>query len=313
MWRTSLLIASCASDGGDSGGATAVPPTDLVLEDHHNYQFTGTLEVPETLTTALVDFAVDWSALSLDMQCHPTDPVADIDNLALLVFPYLTTTEVEAGLSGSNLLQADLGGYTSHLPADATDARLTDFTFFGTDVDIETLYAEGSGTWLLLLATGTRIGLGTRMLSFVTPVAAETNTQVDVTDGCAVLNFDADLQSLVPVPVRAGGPWNLDWSGLTVDGQGNPMALGNIDGLMLGHYPDHTAAELEADFVDIELLADAVWELPLASGSTADLSLATADGVPFSGFTSGGTWVLGLRCSTCSNPAPLFLTVLDPR
>ena len=33
---------------------------------------------------------------------------------------------------------------------------------------------------------------------------------------------------------------------------------------------------------------------------------------PEYGFTADGTWILGLTCSTCANPAPLFLTVLEP-
>jgi hypothetical protein len=31
-----------------------------------------------------------------------------------------------------------------------------------------------------------------------------------------------------------------------------------------------------------------------------------------SGVTPDGTWVLALRCSTCANPAPRFLTLLEP-
>ena len=50
----------------------------------------------------------------------------------------------------------------------------------------------------------------------------------------------------------------------------------------------------------------------LASEIVAEWTL-TRDGEPFTGFTGEGTWILALRCSTCSNPAPPFATVLLPR
>jgi hypothetical protein len=59
-----------------------------------------------------------------------------------------------------------------------------------------------------------------------------------------------------------------------------------------------------------------LWELPLTGGRTADLSKATlrGSGTAFPGFstTEPGVWMLGLMCSTCQNPAPLLLTVVEP-
>ena len=49
---------------------------------------------------------------------------------------------------------------------------------------------------------------------------------------------------------------------------------------------------------------------------TADLSAAKerTAGTLFPGFGGGrvGVWVMGLMCSTCQNPAPVLLTMLDP-
>jgi hypothetical protein len=42
--------------------------------------------------------------------------------------------------------------------------------------------------------------------------------------------------------------------------------------------------------------------------SSAALSDCTdADGAPFPGFSSDGTWLVGLSCLACSSPAPLLL------
>jgi hypothetical protein len=35
--------------------------------------------------------------------------------------------------------------------------------------------------------------------------------------------------------------------------------------------------------------------------------------VPFAGFSrNDGIWALGLLCTTCQNPAPVVLTILEP-
>jgi hypothetical protein len=71
-------------------------------------------------------------------------------------------------------------------------------------------------------------------------------------------------------------------------------------------------AEIEASFLDIELLASDLYTLQLDGGTTASLSgLVTAEGKVFEGFDTSSTWLLALRCTRCTNPAPIFLTVLQ--
>jgi hypothetical protein len=76
-----------------------------------------------------------------------------------------------------------------------------------------------------------------------------------------------------------------------------------------------TVSEIEEQIFDLEILATTLWELELEGGKTADLAQAQArDGSgAFRGFTrTDGVWALGLMCSTCSNPAPVVLTILEP-
>jgi len=35
-------------------------------------------------------------------------------------------------------------------------------------------------------------------------------------------------------------------------------------------------------------------------------------GQPFTGIDDTGTWVLALSCGDCRNPAPWYLTILEP-
>jgi len=69
-----------------------------------------------------------------------------------------------------------------------------------------------------------------------------------------------------------------------------------------------------------------LYSLALTEGrrTSADLSQAMllenleaqpAPGTYFNGFDTGGTegvWLMAVMCDTCSNPAPIILSVLDP-
>ena len=65
---------------------------------------------------------------------------------------------------------------------------------------------------------------------------------------------------------------------------------------------------LAEDFLDLEQLAEDRWELDVTGRTSA--SLGELDG--FGGVDADHRWLLALRCSTCRNPAPRFLTVLEP-
>lgn len=101
---------------------------------------------------------LDWSGLTRDLQCHETDPVGDIDNAALMVFPYLNQAEVAVGLAHDTLQQVDLGVYLSYEPGDTTSVSLSQLTFFGTEANIKSEFYPDGATWVVLLSTGTRVG-----------------------------------------------------------------------------------------------------------------------------------------------------------
>ena len=82
-------------EGGDEGSDDGPDPSGLVpLTDANNYTYQGTLDAPSTPVKELADIRISWASLSTDLQCHDLDPVADIDNTVLLVFPYLSQEEV---------------------------------------------------------------------------------------------------------------------------------------------------------------------------------------------------------------------------
>jgi len=308
-----LLVALAGCNGKDDDTAECEPGT-VSLTDSNNFTYSGDLTLPVHTTVSAANVQICWDQLVNDLQCHGMDPTTEIDNVAMVRFPLLTHEEIEGGLSENDLNQADIGGYISYEPADGeTCVNLDDMTLFGTEIDIADEYNLESESYLLLLATGTSIGVGTRMLAFLDPSATSDNTEVDVEDGCSVLDFAADVQSSEEPLICGEGSWPVEWSTLTADGLGNDLKLSDIDNLSLGFYEGADISDLESQFLDLEMIATTWWSLDLEEGVTADLAEATTDaGQAFDGFNGDGVYVLALRCTNCYNPAPLFLTVLNP-
>ena len=305
---------SAAGDDDDSATGDGTP---LDLLDEHNYSFEGTLdilsyELAEYDEVEGGDVTFDWSGLTEDLQGHTLDPSADIDSAQAVIFRYLSQEEVEVGLSENTLEQADVGMFVSTPTEGATSCSLSDMTMLGTDVDIETYFVDGYGTWLLSLATGIAPGVGTRMAAFVQPTPGAVEDTLVITNDSTDLQVTVDLTSIDPVSVPADDPAIIaDWSQVTLDGRGNDIEFGDLDQLMIGHYEDLGPADLEQQFLDIELIAEDIWLLDLTGGTTANLSAATNDSGAFPGVGTSGTWILALRCMTCANPAPPYLALIE--
>ncbi len=278
----------------------------LGMSDANNFSYTGDVTIPAFATAPGADLSICWDQVTEDIQCHGLDPTTDINMLAMNRFAHLSEPEVEAGLSDDSIQQSSLTGTVDFFPEGQTCAMLSEFSFGGTAVDVLAEYDIGS-TYLLTAATGTQVARGTRVMVFLTPTEGEENTTVDLESGCGVLDFQGDIESLEAVSLPADGPGIVDRSGLTTTGLGNTLNISSIDGLMLGHY-DESRAELQEQLLDLELISEEAYSTDI-SGTTG-YDLATLPG--FTGLTADGTWILALTCSSCANPAPLFLTVLVP-
>ncbi len=308
-----LLACHRAPTEGDSDEAPAVEDATLHFGNENNYIFEGILNAPRLPLAALQDGAVEWGSLDADLQCHALDPVAEIDNVSLMVFPYLSADEVEEGLAVDSLQQVDMGIYLSHQPGDATEIVLSDLTFCGTEANIHEEFTAENGTWLVLFSTGTGVGVGSRMMAFLEPTEGGPTTAT-VRDGCSVLDHTVEFETLEPIEVSLDGPWVVDWSDLTVTGQGGPLIPTRVDSLKLARFETLTLADLEEQFLDLDTVATQQWSAPHPSSTVDDLSVMVdvIDGSPFPGFHDDGVWILALMCDSCPVPAPLALTVLTP-
>lgn len=307
-----FLLACPAAEDDTGTPITCADP--VMLTDANNYGFTGTLDIAETEVQAWdkatpVDYHVDWSGATADLQGHPIDPAVDIDMVTIVAFPLLTPAEIEDRLASNTLQQSDIGGYAFATVDGVTEIDVSGLTLLGNDIDIESYLTEGSATWMLLLSSGTTPGVGTRLLNFVIPTSTSTNLDVVVTPASTVLDYTVDLTSLTPVGAPADAT-TLDWSGITLDGRGDWLSQSDIDTVKLAYFADTAFADLAGDFLDVELNADALWTAEISSGSSLDLSTVTGPSA-WAGFTDG-TWAVALGCATCSNPAPLYFTQLQP-
>lgn len=328
-----LCLAGCGSDGDTGSDAVAdamldaadtdpgwealapVCPqgTSVPLTDDDNYTFTGSLDIQSYDLAALSDPLFDWGGLQFDLQGHPMDPADDVDQAAVIVFTNITEEEIEAGLSTNTLEQSHVTLFTQVETGNATSAHLSEFTVFGNDIDVEQYFEEGYGVWLLTVTRGTTPGVGTLMAAFLRPLATATANTLDLTTDSTVLDFTVDLQSAAGIPLApATKELTLDWTGLATKGNGIELASGEVDQVMVGHYPDLDLADIEKQFLDVELLAQDLWTADVASGTTLELSTLDGASGPFPGISPQGTWLLALRCTTCANPVPPFIARLVP-
>lgn len=299
-----LVLAGCSGDK-DSGDREP----NLLLEDANNYTFTGALTLPDLPVKPLTDLHIDWSALNQDIQCHDLDPTS-IRTAAMLRFQDLNHEDTTTKINNDTLKQSDLSDYVDYSNPGGTDMMLSQMTFFGTVVNPQDYIVVGNGSLVLILSTGEELGTGIRSVTFITPTEGSENTEVIMPDPCGALDYEVDLHSLSALAAPGDDYLLADWSKLTVDSRGNLFNPSVIDQVLVAHYDSLTATDLETQFLDVEQLADGFWSMTVANATQADLS-GLSGSTAFPGFSSDGLWLLGLSCTTCANPAPRFLTVIQ--
>jgi hypothetical protein len=319
------LSAGCGGEGDDDNGEPPPGPSVTIpITDANQYTSEAELTIPIVEAAAAVDISISWAQVTSNLQCKPFDP-ADARNVSFLRFEGMTEDEVEDELVKARL-DSDLATYWDHNVAGGeTDADLSTFERLGnTPIDVDTDFVAGfDGTYLAIVQDSLGLGVGTQSMVFVTPVE-EGPLVVEIPPGCApdaeILEFLADIDK-PKVPAPAEAPWIVGWTGVNKDGTGGDIAFTGMDQLLLGFYPGMDTAALEDDFFNIEELANPMWELeingPDLKGDLSNARKRNADGSlsseKFAGFDStNGTWMVALMCTTCANPQPVVLAILDP-
>jgi hypothetical protein len=334
-----LVAGGCSDNGG--GGTPANPPAECVgknvrVAEKFNYQFSSTLTFPPTKVQPKTELSFDWSGVSRDFLGHPVDPKNDITMVSVLSWG-LPRTELEEKLNADTLLQKDLtvvplsimtNGMTAGIDAGTTSAKLFQFTLNGEPItengsitreavlgyfDADD-YPPDYTTYTLMAASGDVLGQGTRMIQSFILDKGSTNTEIKMTPAATQLKWSANIHDLVPSGIPAGEAGiTVDWSDSiqknALGGEFDPTMILHV---LVGRYSEDVG-QLEKKFLDIELIATELYRGDVLVGTNIDLSTLTdEDGNTFKGIDSSGTWLLALQCGVCHNPAPWYLTLLEP-
>jgi hypothetical protein len=276
----------------------------MVLTDAQNYAFDSSLfSTPQTVQ-AYADITIDWSGLSTDILDRSMEP-GEVDQLLLVRIDDATPEEVLADLAMDDLKQSDVYGIAEYWPTDgATSALLSDFLVVPAGSILEPSEILEPGPTYLLAAITESLG-GVRMLGFMDAQTDSEVVSVLLDTETASLTYTVDLEH----GERIQGVGSLvDWADLSQDMVGKTLKLNKLDELILGRYTVSVEA-IESDFLRVKELADDLWEVNV-EGLPGLLDLngqESLQGSVFQGFDETDTWLIGLLCGTCYNPAPLFL------
>ena len=231
-----------------------------------------------------------------------------VEKVSVLLFPRLGTEEVLFGLSNETLRQSDLSGYVEYWPEEGERAAsLTDFSMQGTYVDPQEHLLADNGSYLLTFSSEPNT---THSMVFFHPVTEESNSEVKVNSESASVEYEIDLVNVERIVVSSAERWLIQWETLTQSGTDRPLNLNQLDLIqLLG--TTSSLEDVEVEFLRMETLAEQRYEANILGRQTIPLlDLKNEQGLNFETFDPSLQWILALRCSTCVNPAPLFVGVL---
>jgi hypothetical protein len=328
---SATLLGACgdgtgSNDGtGGSGAGGGTGGNTVTLTQDNNFKATSTLAVTKVDVAPGQDITLDWSMLTKDIQNHSLNPAMDINQVTLVpaagtpeqVQQWLATGQLTSGRIASS------GTFGFNPAAGTTSARLSQFTATGSTVafKLDSFKAQDGVTYLVTFATGARLGYGSRTMVFLNPLTGNTTQNVVVTNDTTKLTYTADLHDLKQPTFDPTTSPTFDWSAITKDGQ--DIDVGDVTSILLGFYKDRTIPQLEMGFLNLQESSESTggptrsWQLGINGVTRANFAGAPgrAQEGPFVNFstTDTGIWLMGMFCSNCQNPAPVIVTILDPK
>jgi len=323
------LVTGCGDGGSGPPGPVAPAPGTITIEQANNYTLTtSSLTVPVFPAAEKENLNVCWTDVVEDIQGHQVDPQKDINDVSFVPLKNGDKHQVEEWLNLGLLDEGKVDGQYYEFKTDGMETCATLDQFASLDhvaLDPEaTFVVKDTRTYLMVFQTGTKIGFGARTMLFLDPSADSLETEIDApAKSRDSLQFEANLTDPDKLTLPADKPSVIDWSGVPADPLGNELTKNSVDRILIGFYAGKGVADLEAGFLDLDQPSEAEggatksWELHVSKGQTANLAAASGrngEG-PFTDFSADGdgTWLMGLFCSTCQNPAPVIVTILDPQ
>ena len=317
-----LVVPACGSNEPGASAAVVCKGTSIVANELNNYAFSSTLTFPPIAIAPNTELTFDWSGVTTDFIGHSLDTKKDLNTISILMWN-LPLADLQTELNSDSLKQSDLTVVPLSVITDgnSTSAKLFSFTLNGNPVTSSDIlpyfsadnYPPENHTYLATAATGTIVGQNTKMLQSFQIDPNSTNNTVTMTSKSTKLTYAANLHSLIATGIPAGqAAITLDWSQMKTNALGNTFTWTSITSALVAHYTQ-TPAELEKKFLDIELIAADLYRGNIDTGATVDFSsLQDSNGTVFPGIDGTGTWIVALRCGSCRNPAPWYLSILKP-
>ncbi len=341
----SFFVAACSSSSGGSAttACTSAAVTNaqqqvacmgasIVANEANNYAFTSTMKLPPVTVKSMSDLKFDWSGVTQDFLGHKIDAKTDLDIISLLMFQ-VPITDLETRLNADTLSQQDvLVVPPPSWPADpvagtggVTSAQLYSFTGNGTPItpDMFNQYLDPVAlppsmfSYVVAAASGTTIGENFKMLQTFKLDPASSSTTVAIKDDSTQLTCQVSLRNLTITGVPGGTPaLMLDWSDMVTrsakNGLGGVFKDNYVTSAIVGHFTE-TPAELEKKFLDLDLIATKYYRADITQNGMLDFTtLKDSSGAAFPGVDDTGTWMVGLQCGNCRNPAPWYMAILKP-
>jgi hypothetical protein len=317
---TSATGGTSGSTAGGSGGNPACP-TMITANPANNYSFSSTLTFPPIGVQPDTELTFGWGDVTVDFLGHPLDPMGGIDTVNLMLWN-LTQEDLETKLNADDLLMRDLGViatlYTENM---LTEGALFDFTSVGMPITPEMIlpyvnaenYPPDVNSYTVMIASGDVLGEGTRMIQGFKLDPTSTTTHIELSNTSTHLEYMVNLQAHTRTNVPMGtAAVTIDWGDMTTNALGNAFIPTEITEALVAYYTE-PVADLEAQFLDLDLIAEGMWRAEIVSGTTVTLSnLMNESGQAFTGIDGNGTWIVALICGSCRNPAPWYLSILAP-
>ena len=325
---TLLTLSLCSLAVGCSSGSSTPQKemcfgANVTANEANNYSFTSTITLSPVTVKDMSNLMFDWSGVSKDFLGHSLTPATGL-NSAIVMLWDLDRSHLETALIADMLFTSDLivSPPLSLALSGQTSANLYDFTINGTALEPamfnqyfdSTLYTPANSTFLVGVQQGTELGRNIKMLQAFQVSASSSATKVTLTNDSTKLSYSANLHNLTITGVPGGTPaLMLDWTAMHTNALGAPFAEGSVTSAVVGHYTQ-SPGELESKFLDLDTLATNYYRANIDSGSVLDFTTLKDDktGASFPGITADGTWLVGLICGNCRNPAPWYMTILKP-
>lgn len=330
-------VGGGAATGGSGGGASTVPVTcpSFTKDTDGNYEISGTAESNYGFMSAVTlgatqtvkaktDVTFNWSALNEDMFGQAMDPKTDVGNVAMLLL-HMTKQQLQDKINDDSFNPLDRVGAATYLTGGTITQASTDkFGLLGQPLDHgvlmsfmdEVAYPLSDYTYMVMVGSGNVEGKNARMLGSFAVSASATNTEVTIGPESATCDYHATLDALKPVVMpKSTSKIMFDWSTLTKSAAGRTVDFVQITRVLVASFTQ-PVAELQKNenFLNLEKLAVDKWSTQDLAGTTVSFSILKneKDQSAFSGFDSSHTWIIALENQDALNPAPWYMTVVQP-